>query len=490
MTTHTAQALAVDTLVRWFRSPVAFVEECLGVTLEPWQLEFLRGSPSASQQAIVGSKGCGKTAVLAWLILWFLFTRPGANIAVTSVSGDNLRDGLWKELALWLQSSPILSSAFDWQSSRIVSKVQPATWWVSARQWSKSSNAQQQSQTLAGLHAERTMFVIDECGDVPDAVAVTAQAALASGRECKLIIGGNPTNPSGPLYAAAVTQRARWHVVMITGDPDDPKRSARVSLEWARQQIETYGRDNPWTRVNVLGQFPEQAINSLLSVEDVDAAMHRTLREDQYNFAQKRLGIDVARFGGDRTVIFPRQGLAAFKPIVMRHARDSAVSVDIASRVMAAKFRWGSELELLDATGGFSAGAIDVMRSNGLGPIDVQFHAPANDRNRYRNRRAEMWMTMATAIKAGMALPNLPELVGELTTPTYSFVAGKFLLEDKDQVKTRLGRSPDLADALALTWALPEAPAGTAGLRGGTSKMLHDFDPWGGAYGAYQPRND
>jgi hypothetical protein len=147
------------------------------------------------------------------------------------------------------------------------------------------------------------------------------------------------------------------------------------------------------------------------------------------------LGIDVARFGDDRTVIFPRQGLASFLPIVMRHARGSAVSVDIANRVLAAKAKWGSELELFDATGGWAAGAVDVMRANGFSPIDVQFAAPAFD-PRFKNRRAELWFGLADWIKRGAALPNQPDLIGELTTPTYTFNGGRLQLEAKRRTRS------------------------------------------------------
>jgi phage terminase large subunit len=192
--------------------------------------------------------------------------------------------------------------------------------------------------------------------------------------------------------------------------------------------------------------------------------MGRHLPEHTYDWSQKRLGLDVARYGDDRTVIFPRQGLASFQPVIMRHDRGSAVSVDIATRVAAAKTRWGSELEFADATGGWSAGACDVLRASGIDVIDVQFAAPAVD-PRYYNMRAQIWFEMAEWVKRGAALPNLPELLGELTSPTYVFHRGKFQLEDKDQVKARLGRSPDLADALALTFAMPDMPAAMHGRR-------------------------
>jgi len=471
--------IAVQTLVRWKRDPVTFVRETFGVEPDAWQADVLATFPTHQRLAMKAAKGCGKTTVEAWCLLNFLCTRPHANIAATSVSGDNLRDGLWKECAKWLQRSPFLSAAFEWQKERIVSRTHPATWWAAARQWAKSADAQQQADVLAGLHSDYVLFLIDEAGSIPQAVAVTAEAALASGLETKLVIAGNPTSLDGPLYRACVTDRHLWHVVTVTGDPEDPKRSPRIDLEWARQQIQAYSRESPWVRCNVLGEFPAASLNALLGPEDVEAAMKRHLPVDAYNWSQKRLGVDVARFGDDRTVIFPRQGKAAFRPRVLRHERGSSVSTDIATAVLAAKAKWSAELELFDATGGWAAGAVDVLRASGYQPIDIQFHAPAIDR-RFANRRAELWFAMADWVKTGAVLPALPELVGELTVPTYTFVNGRFQLEPKDQVKARLGRSPDLADALALTFGLPDMPAALAhGLdRRGVGRALCDFDPY------------
>ena len=300
------------------------------------------------------------------------------------------------------------------------------------------------------------LALVDESGAIPLPVARAAEQALSTGPVFgKLVQSGNPISLEGMLYAAAVSQRHLWYVITITGDPDDVKRSPRIDIEWARQQIETYGRDNPWVKSYILGQFPESSINSLLGPEDVQAAMRRDLPASAYDWAQKRLGIDVARYGDDRTVIFPRQGLRAFAPIVMRHARDSAVSTDIATKVLSKRAEWGSTVEVMDATGGWAAGARDVLMASECDPISVQFHAPSGN-PKYKNRRAEGWFEMAERIKAGLWLPNIPELVGELSTPTYTFVGGKFMLEPKEKVKERLGRSPDLADALALTFMVPE----------------------------------
>lgn len=464
----------------WRDNPVKFVRECFGVEPDEWQKEVLMAFATKNRIAMKACKGPGKTTVLAWCSWNFLVTRPHPNIAATSISRDNLSDGLWKEMAKWQLKSKFLQQEFIWTKTRIVARARPATWWMSARTWSKSADNTQQADTLSGLHADYMLFVLDEVGGFPDSVMATAEAGLASGIETKIIMAGNPTHLDGPLYRACTNERHLWHLVEITSDPDDPKRTPRVSIEWARQQIEKYGRNNPWVLVNVFGKFPPSSINVLLGPDDVSAAMKRHLMPDQYNWAQKRLGIDVARFGDDRTCIFPRQGLAAFHPVVMRHARDSAVSVDIANRVMMAKSRWQSEMEFFDDTAGWAHGAIDVMRNAGHAPMPIQYHSQKTCDPSYVNKRAEMWMEMAKWILAGGALPPIPELVTELTAPTYWYEKGKFVLEEKDQIKERLGFSPDLGDALGLTFAIPDMPGASSiqAVLAGGGKMKSDWDPF------------
>ena len=466
---------ARETFDRWRWHPEAFVREEFGIEPDAWQLEVLQAFPHNNRLAMKACKGPGKTAVLAWLVLNFLATRRQPKIAATSITSDNLSTNLWSELALWQGRSAFLRATFKWTKSRVEHRnpqLAP-TWFAVARSWPKTGSADEQSNALAGIHGDYCLFVLDESGGIPQAVMVTAEAVLASGIETKVVQAGNPTHTSGPLYVACTSQRHLWYVVTITGDPQDPKRSPRISLEFAQQQIDTYGRENPWVMVNVLGQFPPSSINSLLGVEEVEAAMKRHLRSDQYDWAQKRLGVDVARFGDDRTVIFPRQGLASFRPIVLRNERTT----NIAARVMVAKKRWGSELELIDDTGHWGHGVIDNLVTAGIPAIGVNYAGKAIN-PRYKNRRAEMWIRGAEAIRAGAALPNIPEMVGELTEPTYTFVNGVFVLEDKDQIKERLGRSPDLADAYFLTYALEDMPGEVIERLQGRNTAKHDADPY------------
>lgn len=489
---------AAANIRRWRTNAAAFVHEMFGATPDPWQLRTLRAWEDPRQQRISlqACVGPGKTTVETWCAWHFLacFGDRGEHprAVAFAITGDNLRDNFWPELSKWQQRSEYLKAAFTLTAEQVFAKHHPETWFLSARSYPKTASPDEMGKTVSGLHSKYIAIFADESGAIPVAMLRAADQVLATGPIFgKILQGGNPISLEGMLYAAATFLRHQWTVIRITGDPDDPEAwvhsprvlaaaaasGAQSPADWAREQIATYGRDNPWVMSQILGHFPPQSLNSLLGVDDVEAAMARHLRSDAYDWAQKRLGVDVARFGDDRTVIFPRQGLVAFRPKVMRHKRDSAVSTDIAAAVIAGKVLWGSELELFDATGGWAAGAVDVMRNNGYAPVNVQFHAPALD-PRYHNRRAEIHFNLSEWVKAGGCLPPVPELVGELTTPTYTFHHGKLIIEDKDQVKKRLGRSPDLADALALTFGIVDMPKALRAVVPSGPSTEEGDDPW------------
>lgn len=461
-------------MARWRDNPVLFVREQFDAEPDDWQAEILHEFKNNQRLAMKAAKGCGKSTILAWCSWYFLATREHPKIAATSISWDNLSDGLWTEMAKWQIRSPFLKDHFTWTKTRIHYNASPATWWMSARTWAKGADSSQQADTLAGLHADNLLFVLDEAGGIPDGVMAAAEAGLATGEDTKIIMAGNPTHLEGPLYRAATSERHLWYLAEITGDPDNPKRAKRISIEWAREQIAKYGVDSPWVLVNVFGRFPPSSINSLLGPDEIRDAMDRYVKPEFYDFSQKRLGIDVARFGTDSTVIFPRQGLQAFKFAEMKGAR----SEEIAARVMAAKSRWDSEIEFVDGTGGFGAGVIDALHQAHIPAKEIHFSGKPID-PRYLNKRAEMWFLLAEWVKRGGSLPNNPELARELSAPTYTFQNGKFKLEEKEQIKARLGFSPDRADALALTFALPEMPKkSTSPIKQQMYKMQTEYDPF------------
>ncbi len=461
---------------RWRASPATMVRELFGVEPDAWQIEVLEEFPKTQRIAMKASRGPGKTACLAWLAWNFLLTRPHPNIAATSVSGDNLRDGLMKEMAVWRAKSELLKTLFEWQIERVYLKEHPATWWMSARTWSQSANAEQLGNTLAGLHSDYIMFLIDESGSIPLPITISAEAALSSCIEGHILQAGNTNSLDGALYAACVTQKHLWKVVVISGDPDDPKRSPRISIDWAREMIATYGRDSPFVKVSVLGEWPSASINALLGPEDVQAAMKRQYQQHDIAHAPRILGVDVARGGDDASVIFPRQGLVAFPPRQLRNV-DGNIGAGAVARMST---DWKPDAIFIDNTGGWGASWIDQLQNLNITTIPVGFADAPHDK-RFFNRRAEIYFSCAEWIRRGGMLPNVPELVGELTQTTYTFKGDRLMIEPKEIIKAKIGRSPDFADALCLSFADPvhKAEATTPAPR---RERERSFDPFAEYY--------
>ncbi len=474
---------ATNKLIAYRENPVKMVYDEFHVDPDPWQVKalqaFASGDPIDQRISLQACVGPGKSAVEAWMGWNFLgcYGEKGEHPkgAAVSITADNLKDNLWAEFSKWQQRSEWLRRSFTWQKERIFCNDHPETWFISARSWSKTANPDEQGRTLSGFHSKYFLGLLDESGDIPITVLRAGEQGLSNCKFGKLVQAGNPTSQTGMLYAAATTLKHQWRVIRITGDPDDPERSSRIDITWARDQIKNYGRDNPWVMATILGIFPPSSFNTLLSVEEVQASMDRILRQETYQFTQKRLGIDAARFGDDPWILFPRQGLRAFPPVEMRNPR----SHEVAARIALARERWDHEMAYFDDTGGYAAGAIDASLQAGLPTTPINFAGKATD-PRYYNKRAEMWFGMAEWVKKGGWLPRTDFLIGELTVPTYTFAKGRFIIEDKDQIKQRLGRSPNYADALALTFAFADAPAqrvdGLEILRN-KPRLLSEWDP-------------
>lgn len=457
---------AALTLKEWRDDILKFVKDNFDAIPDKWQEEALKAFSTNKKEyykiSLQACSGPGKSAVLAWCAWWFISLHADKGEhpkgVCVSVTQDNLKDNLWSELAKWMHKSKFLSNQFTWTQTRIFNNDYPETWFISARSFPKGADLETIGKTLSGLHSKYLAYFIDESGAIPPEIGKAAlqgqgETIARPGGFCKIIQAGNPISTSGLLYSSSKSED--WHVIRITADPDDPMRTPRVSKEWAKEQIDKYGRDDSWVASYILGRFPNSSINTLLTVDEVEDAMNRTLNEAYYIYSQKRLGIDVARFGSDATVIFPRQGLAAFNYVEMRGATGPEVS----ARVALAKQRWkGEVLTFVDTTGGYGASVEDSLNLAGEQITPVNFSSKADD-PRYFNKRSEMWFRMAEWVKKGGCLPKCQKLKKELCEPVYIFRNGKFALEEKDQIKKRLGFSPDVADALCVTFFSVDQPA-------------------------------
>lgn len=445
-------AEAQGKIVTWREHPAAMVEDLFGVKPDEWQMEALEAFPNSPRLAMKACKGPGKTSVLAWLGWNFMMTRPHARVGAMSISGDNLKANLWTELAVWRSQAPLLQHAFDMTTTEIFARDHRETWKLEARRWAQDATPEQIGIALAGLHGKYVMWLMDESGSYPKAILPTCEAIFAGNPiEAHVVQAGNATSIEGPLYHACTTARAMWKLIEITGDPDDPKRSPRIPVEYARDQIRQYGRDNPWVKINIFGEFPSGGINTLITLDECEAAMKRSYREHDIEAFARILGVDVADEGDDASVMFPRQGLVAFKPTTWRNL-DGIQGAGAVARKWA---DWDADACFVDNTGGFGASWIDNLKLLGRIAIKVHYAGEPNDR-RYANKRAEMYFLACQWIKDGGQLPpDCPELIAALTRTSYSHQKDRLLLQPKKLVKELLGYSPDHADAFVQTFAQP-----------------------------------
>lgn len=217
--------------------------------------------------------------------------------------------------------------------------------------------------------------------------------------------------------------------------------------------------------------------DSLISIDLASAAAGRSLREEDIRSFPTVIGVDPARFGDDRSCIIRRVGPVAMEPIVL----NGIDNMQLAARVARAMLDWGCDSLFIDAGGG--AGPIDILRAWGHPVTEVNFGGKATD-PRYKNKRVEMWDRMAQWLREGGCIPNISGLKTDLTGPRYWYdPANRMCLEMKEDMKARGLRSPDIADALALTFAFPVAmklapyAPGSLLLTAPRGGLIHEYDP-------------
>ena len=205
-------------------------------------------------------------------------------------------------------------------------------------------------------------------------------------------------------------------------------------------------------RQELLCDFTASASNIVIPIDLVTEAANRMMADEQVADSVSIMGVDVARFGDDSTIITHRKGLACY-PQIKLHGLNT---MEVASAVASHYWRIKPDAIIVDA-GAMGAGVIDRLRQMGMPNVmEVNFGGSAIDSNRYANIRAEMYFKILAWLKAGGCIPNDTDLKSELTVTEYKYTqAGKIILMPKEQIKELTGRSPDKADSLALTFAIP-----------------------------------
>lgn len=427
-------------------------------------------------KAIASGHGIGKSALVGWLIHWALSTYPDTKVLLTANTEQQLRTKTWPEVSKWFRLA-INAHWFRVQGTSIVTvdAKHEKTWRCDYVTWSENNLA-----AFAGLHNQgrRILIVFDEASGIHDKVWETTEGALTDeDTEIIWFVPGNPTEPKGRFFECFHRERQRWHGAQI-----DSRTVEGTNKALFDQWVVLYGEDSDFVRVRVAGKFPRTGSMQFIPSEDIQGAAEREAAASLHD--PFILGVDVARFGDDQSVICFRKGRDArtHAPIRLRQVD----TMTLAARVAEEYDRYKADAVFVDG-GGVGAGVVDRLRQLAVPVFEVQFGAKADrithddTRPGYANKRAEMWGNMREWLKGG-AIPDDPELRQDLSGPQYSFVVREgrdvIMLERKEDMKERGLASPDWGDALALTFAYPVMQKQDAGRLGAQSGVQVDYDPF------------
>lgn len=457
---HSQQVRAAKTLTRrWENDPECFAHEALKIRkLAPDQKRLLRAVAESRQTACKSGQKTGKTTALAILAIWWPLTHYRGYALLTAPTFPQVKDPLWKEV--WRIAGDARRDGIDLGGHLYQDPAAGWTWPGDRKAFCRTTDRPERMQ---GISSPNLLVIIDEASGYDPTIWEPLVGNLAGGG--KLCATSNPTEPSGPFFDAFTTKAEFYERLTFRSDETPNVREGRrvipglATREWVEERKREWGEQSAAYQVRVLGEFPMQGDNAVIGVALVNAAQKRypeTVASGRLHF-----GVDVARFGDDETVIRPRRGLKALPPTVLQGFDnvDVAGTVLRLARELREPPRLGEQeipLVKIDEIGN-GGGVVDVLSRSGeveVHGVNVAEKATAEGMHRMRD---QLWFAIGAWFREGGAIEDDPRLLSELVAPTYGFdVQGRAQVESKDDIKKRLGRSPDRADALAL--AIYEPP--------------------------------
>ncbi len=402
-----------------------------------------RDADEAIQTAIKAGHGVGKSALVAWLVLWLMSTRPHFVGVITANTGDQLSGKTWRELALWHKRA-INAHWFTWTATRFYQNDHPETWRVDAVKWSL-----ERPESFAGLHngGRGQAMIFDEASGIPDKIFEVAEGAMTD-PDAFWFLFGNPTRRSGRFFDAFGRFSHRWRRHTV-----DSRTAKATNKRKIAEMIEDWGLDSDFVRVRVLGEFPASDSDALIAAELLaEAAKREAAGHDRY---QPVWGLDVARFGDDRTTLAKRRFTKLCGPVTAWRGLDL---MQTCGRVV----REWEDCPLDDRPShivvdviGVGAGVVDRLREMGLPVLGVNVAESPSVDGKFHRLRDELWWKGREWFQQRACESRDEVLHNELAGVQYSFTSsGLIKVEPKDDTKERLGASPDLADAFLLTFAV------------------------------------
>lgn len=433
-------------IARWRADARLFVREALGVEqVEQFQDDALWALSQGKRVAIRSGHGVGKSALMAWALLWYSVTHYPHKIPCTAPSAHQLFDILWAEIGTWLRRLrelwPVFGDELELKSDRLEWKSAPQECFAAARTARKES-----PEALQGFHSQNLLFLIDEASGVEDNIFEVSEGALSTAGAI-VLMAGNPTRTSGYFYDAFHRSRERWHTMRVSCE-----ESSRVSKEYIDGMRKRYGADSNVYRVRVLGEFPNSDDNAVIPLDLCEAAVVRQVEPH----GGMVWGVDVARFGSDRTALCKRRGNTVPEPIKTWRQKDT---MQVAGLIY---LEWQNTppdarpSNIAVDVIGIGAGVVDRLRELSLPVTGINVAEAASIDERYMRLRDELWFRARDWLAAkDCKLPEDEALIAELSTPTYAITSsGRLKVEGKDEMKKRGVDSPDIADAFCLTFAV------------------------------------
>lgn len=465
-----AEAAPEEALRAIHLDAAVFAEHAFGDVLWSKQREVLQAISAHERVAVKSGHGVGKTYLAARAAIWWLATRKPAEVITSAPTWRQVEKLLWKEINLaWAELRiPEVRAAGECSATRLRFAPGHEGYGI----------ATTEPERFQGIHSPHLMVILDEASGIADAI-YDAVVTLGTGGEHRELLIGNPVRPEGRFYRAFAEPDLGYHCISIpvtsspnfTGEAADlPPEVARqlVTPEWVAQVTADWGEGSPLYRARVLAEFPAlDAEDVVVPLSWLEAAVARGETWEPGPKDTVQLGVDVARFGRDSTVLAGRCGMAAVS-MTAHTGQTPAPQVAGLTTAEAMRLRdlYGRDVLVLVDEGGVGGGALDILQTRndrGITYLGVQFGGKAYDPDQYLNRRAEMYWHLRNYAQPDNGWPDLvlaaegheqQRAVAQLCAMRYHYAArGQVQIEGKDEMRKRQMPSPDEADALALAFA-------------------------------------
>lgn len=440
---------------RWRKGgPALFAVEALGIPAKwddrtrtgvlDWQWDASKLLVERRRLSVRSGHGVGKSAFLSWTILWFMACYFPCKVPCTAPSSHQLSDVLWAELAMWhrklIERMPQIGGQFEWTKDEFRMIEAPKESFAAAR-----TARQEKPEALQGFHSENLLILVDEASGVPDIIFEVGQGALSSPGSFA-VLTSNPTRLSGFFFDTHHKLRERWATLRVNGE-----ECPLVGQQFREDIAHQYGRMSSIYSVRVQGDFPSAEDDVVIPLDLCESAKIREVEP----FGTIVWGVDVARFGVDRTTLVKRCDNATLE----KHKAWGGVdTMQTAGRIYAEWLDTPVEerpVTILVDVIGIGAGVVDRLGELGLPVAGVNVAEEASISEMYERLRDELWFSARKWLeKKHCRLVDDETLIAELSLPKYKYTSrGKLKVESKDDLKKRYPQSPDVADAFCLTFA-------------------------------------